>query len=153
MSQKPIDSEVLDIEKILSVLHHRYPFLLIDRIVDIKPGKSLTAIKNVTYNEPFFQGHFPEMRVMPGVLIVEAMGQAGAVLLNHSLPDSNKKLLFLSKIEQARFKKVVIPGDQLVIKVELLRLRSRFGTVKATGTVDGDVVADCELLATFNDVE
>ena len=121
MPQKPNDLESIDIERILTVLPHRYPFLLVDRVLDIKAGESVTALKNVTYNEPFFRGHFPELRVMPGVLVVEALAQAGGILLHFSSKNEGRKLVFLSKVDNAKFRKPVIPGDQLILKVDLVK--------------------------------
>ncbi|MEK7799650.1 MAG: 3-hydroxyacyl-ACP dehydratase FabZ, partial [Acidobacteriota bacterium] len=109
MSEQP---GVLDIRKILDILPHRYPFLLVDRIVAIEDGRKVVGIKNVTFNEPFFQGHFPGSPVMPGVLIVEAMAQVGAVLLLRGIPDREKKLVYFAGIDKARFRRPVTPGDQ-----------------------------------------
>lgn len=143
----------MKIEEILKVLPHRYPFLLIDRVLEIQKGKSIVAIKNVTYNEPFFQGHFPDLKVMPGVLILEAMGQAALILIFHSIPDSEKKFAFLSKIENAKFRKPVVPGDQLRLEGEILKLRNKFCYTKGRALVDGEVVAEGEMIASLLNLE
>lgn len=143
-------STVITIQEILNCLPHRPPFLLIDRVIDLNPGKTLTAIKNVTMNEPFFVGHFPEHPVMPGVLILEAMAQASSVLAARSLPPElqAKKLLFLfAGIDNARFKRMVIPGDQLKIDVEVIKVKSRMVKVQATASVEGEVACSAELMS------
>jgi len=142
------NKELLDIEKILKLLPHRYPFLLVDRVLSIEE-KSLVAVKNVTYNEPFFQGHFPGQKVMPGVLIVESMAQAGAILLYNSLPEPEKVLVFMSALNNAKFRKPVVPGDQLRLEVEMLRLKKRFCHMAGKALVDGEVVAEAEVLASL----
>jgi 3-hydroxyacyl-[acyl-carrier-protein] dehydratase/UDP-3-O-[3-hydroxymyristoyl] N-acetylglucosamine deacetylase/3-hydroxyacyl-[acyl-carrier-protein] dehydratase len=144
---------LFDIEKILQILPHRYPFLLVDRVLEMKKGKSLVAIKNVTYNEPFFQGHFPKLRIMPGVLVVEAMAQAGGVLLHHSIPDPQTKLVFLSKIDNTKFRKPVVPGDQLRLEVELLKLKSRFCHMRAKALVKDEIVVQGEIMASLLSLE
>jgi beta-hydroxyacyl-ACP dehydratase FabZ len=154
MPQKPQDSKaVLNIEQILGMLPHRYPFLLIDRVLEFEEGKSLVAIKNVTYNEPFFQGHFPGLKVMPGVLLVEAVAQAGGILIYKSIPDPEKKLVFLSKIDKTKFRKPVTPGDQVRLEVEILRLKSKFCRVRGRAFVDGEVVVEGEVMASLMDIE
>lgn len=130
-----------DINQILSILPHRYPFLLIDRIVELERKERIVALKNVTVNEPFFAGHFPGNPIMPGVLTVEAMAQAGAVLLLSEFPDRNQKLVFFTGIEKARFRRPVIPGDQLRIEVKVLAWRS------IAGRMDGKVLVDNKLVA------
>lgn len=154
MPQKPQDNKTaLNIQQILGMLPHRYPFLLIDRVLEYKEGKSLVAIKNVTYNEPFFQGHFPELKVMPGVLLVEAVAQAGGILIYISIPDPEKKLVFLSKIDKTKFRKPVIPGDQVRLEVEILKMKSRVCHVRGRALVDGDVVVEGEVMASLMDIE
>jgi len=154
MPQKPQDNKTaLNIQQILGMLPHRYPFLLIDRVLEYKEGKSLVAIKNVTYNEPFFQGHFPELKVMPGVLLVEAVAQAGGILIYISIPDPEKKLVFLSKIDNTKFRKPVIPGDQVRLEVEILKMKSRVCHVRGRALVDGDVVVEGEVMASLMDIE
>ena len=135
------------------MLPHRYPFLLVDRVLDLKQGKSIVAIKNVTVNEPFFQGHFPDFRVMPGVLVVEAMAQAGGVLLYNSVPDPKKKLVFLSKIDNLKFRKPVVPGDQIRLEVEIVKLKSRVCHIKAKAIVDQEVVTEGDIMASLVDLE
>jgi 3-hydroxyacyl-[acyl-carrier-protein] dehydratase/UDP-3-O-[3-hydroxymyristoyl] N-acetylglucosamine deacetylase/3-hydroxyacyl-[acyl-carrier-protein] dehydratase len=154
MPQKPQDNKTaLNIQQILGMLPHRYPFLLIDRVLEYKEGKSLVAIKNVTYNEPFFQGHFPELKVMPGVLLVEAVAQAGGILIYISIPDPEKKFVFLSKIDNTKFRKPVIPGDQVRLEVEILKMKSRVCHVRGRALVDGDVVVEGEVMASLMDIE
>ncbi len=116
-----------DIQEILEFLPHRYPFLLIDRIVEFEPTKRLVAIKNVTINEPFFQGHFPGYPIMPGVLVVEAMAQAGGIIMMAEMPDRHEKLVVFTGIERAKFRRPVTPGDQIRIEVEVLSFRTRAG--------------------------
>lgn len=128
-------------------LPHRYPFLLVDRVLELKPGESILALKNVTYNEPFFTGHFPGLKLMPGVLIVEALAQAGGILLYHSLPEPEKVVMVLSKIEEAKFRKPVVPGDQLKLSVQMLRQKAGFYYFSAQATVDGEVVVEGKLAA------
>ena len=135
-------SGAMDIHQILAILPHRYPFLLIDRIVEIDRKKRIVALKNVTINEPFFAGHFPEKPIMPGVLVVEAMAQAGAVLLLTEFPDRNQKLVFFTGIERARFRRPVIPGDQLRIEVDVLSWRRIAGRMEGRVMVDGKLAAE-----------
>lgn len=144
---------MFDIEKILRMLPHRYPFLLVDRVLELKQGESIVAIKNVTVNEPFFQGHFPDFRVMPGVLVVEAMAQAGGVLLYKSIPDPEGKLVFLSKIDNLKFRKPVVPGDQIRLEVEIVKLKSRVCHIKAKALVDGEVVTEGDIMASLVNLE
>jgi 3-hydroxyacyl-[acyl-carrier-protein] dehydratase len=132
----------LDINHILATLPHRYPFLLIDRIVEIERRKRIVALKNVSVNEPFFAGHFPGNPIMPGVLTVEAMAQAGAVLLLTEFPDRDQKLVFFTGIEKARFRRPVVPGDQLRIEVNVLSWRSIAGRMDGKVLVDGKLAAE-----------
>ena len=141
------------VEDIINFLPHRYPFLPVDRVVALEPGKSITALKNVTGNESFFQGHFPEVKIMPGVLIVEAVAQAGGILLYHSLPDPTKKLVVLSKLQNVRFRKIVVPGDQIRLEAEIVKVRARYVTLKGRALVDKDVVAEGEISAAILDLE
>jgi len=140
----------IDIEKILDLLPHRYPFLLVDRVLEyqLEGTPTIRALKNVTMNEPFFQGHFPNHPVMPGVLILEAMAQAAGCLahLARQAEDAEEQLYYLVKIDKARFNKTVIPGDQLIFEVEQSRLMRGMGLYKATASVDGKAVSRAELL-------
>ena len=128
-----------NIQEILEFLPHRYPFLLIDRITEFESQKRLVAIKNVTINEPFFQGHFPGYPIMPGVLVVEAMAQAGGIIMMHELEDRHSKLVVFTGIERAKFRRPVTPGDQLRIEVEVLSFRTRAGKIQGRATVVGVV--------------
>jgi 3-hydroxyacyl-[acyl-carrier-protein] dehydratase/UDP-3-O-[3-hydroxymyristoyl] N-acetylglucosamine deacetylase/3-hydroxyacyl-[acyl-carrier-protein] dehydratase len=143
------NKELLDIEKILKILPHRYPFLLVDRVLELEKGKSIVAIKNVTYNEHFFQGHFPQKKVMPGVLIFEAVAQAGGILLYHSIPDPQKIFVFLSTINNAKFRRPVVPGDQLRLEVEIIRLRSRFCHIRGKAYVGEEIAAESDAMASL----
>jgi 3-hydroxyacyl-[acyl-carrier-protein] dehydratase len=138
---------LLDIEQILKFLPHRYPFLLVDRVLSLEKSKSIIALKNVTINEGFFQGHFPEVRIMPGVLIVEALAQAGGILLFNSLPEPGKKFVMFSKIDDMKFRKPVVPGDQIRLECEVLKLKSRFIQIRGRAYVDGKIVVEGLLLA------
>ena len=141
----------LDILEILRLLPHRYPFLLIDRVLDYTVGEKITAIKNVTINEPFFQGHFPVEPVMPGVLIVEGMAQAGAVLAflteQERVGDS---LVYFTGIDKARFRRKVVPGDQIVYNVAIVRRKGKVIKMECKALVDGAVAAEALLMATFS---
>jgi 3-hydroxyacyl-[acyl-carrier-protein] dehydratase len=134
-----------DIQEILGLLPHRYPFLLIDRVVEFERGKRLVAIKNVTMNEPFFQGHFPGYPIMPGVLMIEAMAQAGAIIMMNEMPDRETKLAVFTGIEKAKFRRQVTPGDQLRIEVDVLAFKSRLGRMEAKALVDGKVACQATL--------
>jgi beta-hydroxyacyl-ACP dehydratase FabZ len=144
---------LINIEGILKFLPHRYPFLLVDRVLSLEPGKTIVALKNVTVNEPFFQGHFPDIRIMPGVLIVEALAQAGGILVFHSIPDPESKLVLLGKIDNTRFRKPVIPGDQLRLEADLLKLKGKFLQLRGRALVDGKIVVEGDLLASLEDKE
>ena len=134
---------MFNIDKVMEFLPHRYPFLLVDRILEAD-GNRVVGLKNVTINEPFFMGHFPGEPVMPGVLIVEAMGQAGAVVLL-SRPDFKGKVIYLTSVEKARFRRPVRPGDQMITTAELTKLRGKVGKVKTVARVGDDVVAEADL--------
>ncbi len=144
---------ILDVKKIMEHLPHRYPFLLVDRIVSIEPEKKIKALKNVTFNEPFFQGHFPGLPVMPGVLIIEAMAQAGGVLASSSLPKEKQSRLvfYFMGIDKVKFRKPVIPGDQLLLEVELLKIRSNAAKMAGIATVDGQIVAEAQMMASIGE--
>ena len=141
---------VLDIEAILERLPHRFPFLLVDRVLECTPGKSIVALKNVTFNEAHFAGHFPSYPVMPGVLVIEALAQAGGVLAWESAdPDAKRvRILYLVGIENARFKLPVRPGDQLILKAEIVKQRQGLMRCQCVGEVDGKVAAQADILIT-----
>ena len=142
----------LDISKVMELLPHRYPFLLVDRVVGLEPGKSLSAIKNVSINEPFFQGHFPGQPIMPGVLILEAMAQATGLLAFSSMGDAHKsKLYMLVGIDKARFRGQVVPGDQLELNISLKRNMRGIGMFGCEALVDGEVVAEAEMMCSAQD--
>jgi 3-hydroxyacyl-[acyl-carrier-protein] dehydratase len=138
----------MDIQKIQSLLPHRYPFLLVDRVIESEPGKRLVAIKNVTINEPFFQGHFPSKPVMPGVLLIEAMAQATGLLAMESADVPKEAIYYLVGVDKARFKQPVVPGDQLVFEVEVLKHRRDIWVFAAEAKVDGNMVASAEIMCT-----
>lgn len=146
-------SASLDVRAIMNSIPHRYPFLLVDRVVEMEPGRRIVAIKNVTINEPFFPGHFPGAPVMPGVLIIEALAQAGAVLLLHDMPDREKRLVFFTGIDEARFRRTVVPGDQLRLTMEVLKLRSRTCKMRGKAEVEGQLAAEAEILSAMVDRE
>jgi len=133
---------VFNITDILRILPHRYPFLMVDRIIELEPGKRIVGLKNVTINEPFFQGHFPGVPVMPGVLVVEAMAQVAGIMTYHDMPGSEGKLIYFTGIENAKFRRPVVPGDQLRIEMELLNQRHNFGTMRGRASVEGRLVAE-----------
>jgi 3-hydroxyacyl-[acyl-carrier-protein] dehydratase len=142
--------ESIDILEILRLLPHRYPFLLVDRILAITPEKDIVGLKNVTINEPFFQGHFPERPVMPGVLILEGMAQVGGILAFYSEPENiGKKVLYFVGIDKARFRQPVTPGDQIHFKLELLKRRRGIWQMAAQALVNDKLVAEAELMASF----
>jgi 3-hydroxyacyl-[acyl-carrier-protein] dehydratase len=136
----------MDINQIMSILPHRYPFLLIDRVVEMEPKTRIVAIKNVTINEPHFAGHFPDFPIMPGVLIVEAIAQAGGALLLTEIPDRESKLMVFTGIDSAKFRRPVVPGDQLRIEVTVLNWRTSAVRMKGVATVDGKVACEATIM-------
>ncbi len=136
---------VLEIEEIKSILPHRYPFLLVDRVLELEPGRRAVGVKNVTANEPFFQGHFPQRAIMPGVLIIEAMAQIGGIMVL-SLPEHKGKMAYLGTISEAKFRRPVVPGDTLTLETEVLRIRGNTGKVRCTARVGGEPAAEAEIL-------
>jgi 3-hydroxyacyl-[acyl-carrier-protein] dehydratase len=145
---------MIDIHQILKLLPHRYPILLVDRVLEIEPGKSIKALKNVTINEPFFMGHFPKHPVMPGVLVIEAMAQAAALLSFSTLgmtPD-DKTIYYFAGIDGARFKRPVEPGDQLIMDVTLLRMKSGIFKYKGVARVGESIACEAELMCTMRTV-
>ena len=131
-----------DIEWIQSVLPHRYPLLLVDRVLEMEPRKRIVALKNVTNNEPYLVGHFPGRPVVPGVLLIEGMAQAGGLLLLHDLPERGSKLVYLASVDEVKFRRPVVPGDQVRYEVEVLRLRSLHCKLSARALVDGQLAAE-----------
>ncbi|HEY2930171.1 MAG TPA: 3-hydroxyacyl-ACP dehydratase FabZ [Acidobacteriota bacterium] len=144
--------EVPSLEEIFKLLPHRYPFLLVDRILEWEPGKRIVGLKNVTINEPFFSGHFPGKPIMPGVLIIEAMAQVGGVLLLHAAgAEAQNRLVYFTSIESARFRKPVVPGDQLRLEVEVLKYKMRVCRIQGKAFVDGQRVAEGILMSSLVD--
>ncbi|KAB2888825.1 MAG: 3-hydroxyacyl-ACP dehydratase FabZ [Desulfobulbaceae bacterium] len=150
MTEKIVPQDI-DIMEIMRLIPHRYPFLLVDRIVLIEPGREITGYKNVTINEPFFQGHFPSRPVFPGVLILEGMAQVGGVLAYHTYPESiGEKLIYFAGIDKARFRRPVGPGDQLVMKLVLLKHKRSIMVMHGQAFVDDQLAAEAELMASFS---
>lgn len=143
---------ILDINEIRAILPHRYPFLLVDRIVELEPER-IVGIKQVTANEPFFQGHFPDFPVMPGVLIVEAMAQTAGVLVLQSMPDRASKLVLLVAVENARFRRPVVPGDTLRMEMKLIKRKASVAKMAGIATVNGVTVAETEVMCKLADKE
>jgi len=141
----------IDIKGILDLLPHRYPFILVDRVLDFDKGKTITGLKNVSMGEPFFLGHFPGEPVMPGVLILEGMAQVGALLAYLSAPEMiGGKLVFFAGLDKVRFRKVVRPGDQLILKLEMVKQKTKLVKMTGKAYVDDELVTEAELLATFS---
>jgi len=150
VSTRGVSGRTLDIDAIREILPHRYPFLLVDRIEELE-NERVVGIKNVTVNEPFFAGHFPDYPVMPGVLIIEAMAQVAGVLVLSGIPDRKNKLVLLAGVDGAKFRQPVRPGDQLRMEMKVLRSRATMAKVSGTATVDGAVVAEAEILCVLAD--
>ena len=144
------DISILDIKEILRLLPHRYPFLLVDRILEGEKGKNLVGLKNVSMNEPFFQGHFPTEPIMPGVLILEGMAQVGGILAFYSIPEMiGEKLIYFAGIDKVRFRRPVVPGDQLIYEMEVLKHKGKIWKMAGKAKVNNDVVAEAEFMAAF----
>jgi beta-hydroxyacyl-ACP dehydratase FabZ len=142
---------MMTITEIMKLLPHRYPMLLVDRILEIEDGKRIVGLKNVTANEQFFQGHFPGAPVMPGVLIIEALAQCGAVLFLRDLPDREKKLFLFGGVDKARFRKPVVPGDQLILECEVLQKRASTVKLRGTARVGDQLATECEMFSVMVD--
>jgi 3-hydroxyacyl-[acyl-carrier-protein] dehydratase len=145
-TEMPAAKQTMDILEIMSILPHRYPFLLIDRVVEIERKQRIVAIKNVSFNEPQFQGHFPDYPIMPGVLMVEAIAQAGGALLLTEIPDRDNKLMVFTGIDSAKFRRPVVPGDQVRIEVKVLNWRTSAVRMQGTATVEGKVVCEATVM-------
>ena len=141
---------ILDVNEIRTILPHRYPFLLVDRIVELE-AERIVGIKNVTVNEPFFNGHFPEFPVMPGVLIIEAMAQTAGILVLRSIPERDTKLVLLVSVDAARFRKPVVPGDQLRLEMKVIKRKGSVAKMSGTATVAGVLVAEAEVMCKLED--
>lgn len=143
---------VLDILAIMQRLPHRYPFLLVDRVMRLVPGEEIVALKNVTLNEPFFQGHFPVKPVMPGVLIIEALAQAGGILASESRgAEKRGEIIYFMGMDAVRFRRPVVPGDQLILEAKVLKMRSRVAKMSGRALVEGQLAAEAELMASFGE--
>ena len=151
LAENERETTVIDIEEIMSILPHRYPFLLVDRVIDVQAGKSIVGIKNVTINEPFFQGHFPGLPVMPGVLIIEAMAQVGGVLVMAGMSDRESKVVYFTSVNNVKWRRPVKPGDQLRFEVELVQVRGMMAKMSGVARVDGEVVCEAEMGAMVRD--
>jgi beta-hydroxyacyl-ACP dehydratase FabZ len=141
----------MDIQQIMDMLPHRYPFLLVDRILEVEPGKRIVGLKNVTINEPFFVGHFPGHPVMPGVLIVEAMAQTGGMMLLDQVEDRADKVVYFMSVDKVKWRKPVVPGDQLRFEVEMIRFRGKTCQMRGVALVDGTRVCEAEMMAAIVD--
>ncbi len=146
-----MESGTRDIRWVMDALPHRYPLLLVDRVLELEPEKRIVALKNVSVNEQFFMGHFPGHPVMPGVLLVEGMAQAGGILLLHDRAERDGKLVYFMSIDRARFRRPVVPGDQVVFEVEVIRLRRNHCKLRGKALVDGEVAADAILASAMVD--
>ena len=145
--RKALARPILDIQQIFQYLPHRYPFLLVDRIVEYEEGRRIVGLKNVTINEPFFQGHFPGHPVMPGVLIIEAMAQVGGMMMMDTIENPEEKIVYFMSLDHVKWRRPVIPGDQIRFELEVLQIRGRTCRMRGVGTVDGQVVAEAEMMA------
>ncbi|MXW67832.1 MAG: 3-hydroxyacyl-ACP dehydratase FabZ [Gemmatimonadales bacterium] len=141
----------MDVTEILNILPHRYPMLLVDRVLEIEPGQRIVGLKNVSANEPFFAGHFPGRPVMPGVLIIEALAQCGGVLLMSGLQNPEDKVIYFLSVDGVKFRRPVIPGDQLVLELDLVQGRGKRGKLKGIARVDGRVAAEATILGQVMD--
>ncbi|BAW80091.1 3-hydroxyacyl-ACP dehydratase [Candidatus Nitrosoglobus terrae] len=144
----------MDIREILKHLPHRYPFLLVDRVIEYIPGKFLIAVKNVSYNEPYFQGHFPDLPIMPGVLILESLAQATGILAfktTEALPSTNEAIYYFAGIDKARFKRPVVPGDQMRLEVEFVRSLRHLWKFTGKVTVEGNLVASADIMCSYKE--
>ena len=139
----------LDAKAVMALLPHRYPFLLVERVTELEPGKSITAFKNVSVNEPFFQGHFPGEPVMPGVLMLEGMAQTGIILASLSFPELRGQLAYFAGVDKARFRRIVHPGDRLEYKLEMLRQKGKVMKMAGKTFVDGQLAVEAELMASY----
>lgn len=139
------------IEEILRSLPHRYPFLLVDRILEVEPNKRIVGLKNVTINEPFFQGHFPGHPIMPGVLILEAMAQVGGMLLMGGVEDPESKVVYFMSVDNVKWRRPVKPGDQLIFELDVTQIRGTVCRMRGVARVDGEVVAEADMAATIRD--
>ena len=144
------DISTMDIKEIIRLLPHRYPFLLVDRILEGEKGKSLVGLKNVSMNEPFFQGHFPSEPIMPGVLILEGMAQVGGILAFYSIPEMiGEKLIYFAGIDKVRFRQPVVPGDQIIYEMEVIKHKGKIWKMAGKAKVDNKVVAEAQFMAAF----
>ena len=145
---------IYDIQGIMELLPHRYPFLLIDRVLEMISGDRIRALKNVTINEPFFQGHFPGRPIMPGVLIIEAMAQAGGILAYMTAPEEQRnRLIYFMGMDKVKFRRPVVPGDQIIFEARILKFRTRAAKMYGCATVDNQLAAEAELMASFGDIK
>ena len=151
MTETSPSQPMMDIQQILDFLPHRYPMLLVDRILEVEEGERIVGLKNVTINEPFFNGHFPGHPIMPGVLIVEGMAQTGGLLMMNEVSDASSKVVYFMSMNDVKFRRPVHPGDQLLFEVEMLQFRGRVCRIRGVGTVAGQVVAEATLMAQVMD--
>jgi UDP-3-O-[3-hydroxymyristoyl] N-acetylglucosamine deacetylase / 3-hydroxyacyl-[acyl-carrier-protein] dehydratase len=145
------ERNVIEIDEIMKVLPHRYPFLLVDRVIEVEEGKRIVGIKNVTINEPFFQGHFPGHPIMPGVLIIEAMAQVGGMLLMGAIPNPENKVVYFTSLNNVKWRRPVKPGDQIRFELDLLQVRGMMCKMAGVAKVDGNVVCEAEMGAVVRD--